>query len=176
MTGSQTHLWGAHRDHGGSDCLSCSLCCGTDPPLCVVLRPSESSLFSRRRSRFSRAQRARRTTAKSRRRRASAIVGQGKRICSWNVRRLGHDFDSKPKNIALVQKVISANCDLVAVQEVMQMSGNVVPGFDALADELGSTYAGGRSERRSRVPTRRARTPSGMPTSGASRRSRSATA
>ena len=107
---------------------------------------------------------------------ASAIVGQGKRICSWNVRRLGHDFDSKPKNIALVRKVISANCDLVAVQEVMQMSGNVVPGFDALADKLGSTYAGGRSERRSRVPTRRARTPSGMPTSGASRRSRSATA
>ena len=72
----------------------------------------------------------------------SAITGQGKRICSWNVRRLGHDFDSKPKNIDLVQKVISANCDLIAVQEVMQTAGNVVPGFDALAKELGSTYWG----------------------------------
>lgn len=72
----------------------------------------------------------------------SAIIGQGKRICSWNVRRLGHDFDSKPKNIDLVQKVISANCDLIAVQEVMQTTGNVVPGFDALAKELGATYWG----------------------------------
>ena len=72
----------------------------------------------------------------------SALVGQGKRICSWNVRRLGHAFDSKSKDIDLVQKVISANCDLVAIQEVMQTTGDVVPGFDALAKELGATYWG----------------------------------
>ena len=72
----------------------------------------------------------------------SAIVGGGKRVCSWNVRRLGHDFDGKAKDFDLVQKVISANCDLVAVQEVMQTTGDVVPGFDALADELGTTYWG----------------------------------
>jgi endonuclease/exonuclease/phosphatase family metal-dependent hydrolase len=70
------------------------------------------------------------------------IVGAGKRICSWNVRKLGNQFDGKAKNIDLVQKVISANCDLVAIQEVMQTTGGGASGFDDLVKEMGTTYWG----------------------------------
>lgn len=69
----------------------------------------------------------------------------GKRICSWNIRRLGHGFDGKDKDLDLVQKVISANCDLIAVQEVMQTTADgvtTVPGYDALVKEMGTTYWG----------------------------------
>lgn len=75
----------------------------------------------------------------------SARAAAGKRICSWNIRRLGHGFDGLEKDMDLVQKVISANCDLVAVQEVMQMTADgatTVPGYDALVKEMGTTYWG----------------------------------
>lgn len=69
----------------------------------------------------------------------------GKRICSWNIRRLGHNFDGLAKDVDLVQKIISANCDLVAIQEVMQATADgvtTVPGYDALVKEMGTTYWG----------------------------------
>lgn len=64
-----------------------------------------------------------------------------RRICSWNIRRLGHQFDNRPKDMAGTASIIEDNCDVVAVQEVMQ-SKDAGPGHLALLAELGGEWDG----------------------------------
>jgi endonuclease/exonuclease/phosphatase family metal-dependent hydrolase len=77
----------------------------------------------------------------------------GRRICSWNIRRLGHNFDNRPKNIDVAASIIEDNCDVIAVQEVMQVSGGGTPGFDELAGKLGSAWKGVKTEQPRPVST-----------------------
>ncbi|HVH42040.1 MAG TPA: endonuclease/exonuclease/phosphatase family protein [Labilithrix sp.] len=64
------------------------------------------------------------------------------RICSWNVRRLGHDFDDRPKDIEVTATIIDTHCDVIAVQEVMQKDGGATPGYVALLEQLGADWGG----------------------------------
>jgi endonuclease/exonuclease/phosphatase family metal-dependent hydrolase len=66
----------------------------------------------------------------------------GARICSWNLRRLGHKFDGVEKDIATVRVIVDQSCDVVAAEEVMQLSGGVTPGYDALLSALGGEWGG----------------------------------
>jgi endonuclease/exonuclease/phosphatase family metal-dependent hydrolase len=66
----------------------------------------------------------------------------GTRICSWNMRRLGHKFDGTDKDIPGATAIITENCDVLAVEEVMQTAGNVTPGYDALLASLGTDWGG----------------------------------
>lgn len=72
---------------------------------------------------------------------SSSELSTGGRICSWNIRRLGHAFDSRPKDLAVVAKVITKNCDVIAVQEVMETDG-VTNGYNDLLAKLGSRWGG----------------------------------
>jgi endonuclease/exonuclease/phosphatase family metal-dependent hydrolase len=63
------------------------------------------------------------------------------RICSWNIRRLGHLFDHRAKDLEATASIITDNCDVVVVQEVMQTRG-VAVGYDALLAKLGDTWGG----------------------------------
>ncbi|MBX3230348.1 MAG: endonuclease/exonuclease/phosphatase family protein [Labilithrix sp.] len=74
------------------------------------------------------------------------VVGAGRRVCTWNVRRLGNNFNNEPKNIDATAKVIRENCDLVALTEVMvtiAAAGSDHRGFDELLAKLGSRYWAG---------------------------------
>lgn len=64
------------------------------------------------------------------------------RVCSWNMRRLGHDFDDRPKDVTVAAKIIESHCDLLAVQEVMQKGGGKTPGHSALLEALGNDWSG----------------------------------
>ena len=66
----------------------------------------------------------------------------GARICSWNLRRLGHKFDGVEKDIATVRAIVDQSCDVLAVEEVMQTSGGHTPGYDALLAALGADWGG----------------------------------
>jgi endonuclease/exonuclease/phosphatase family metal-dependent hydrolase len=72
----------------------------------------------------------------------STRSGAGARICSWNIRRLGHKFDGIAKDIAATTTVITENCDVIAVQEVMQTTAGGTPGYDALLASLGADWDG----------------------------------
>lgn len=71
----------------------------------------------------------------------SSEIRTGGRVCSWNLRRLGHNFDTRPKDIATVAKIITQNCDVIAVQEVMQTAGQPT-GYTDLLAKLGSRWGG----------------------------------
>jgi len=77
---------------------------------------------------------------------SEAELAAAKRICSWNIRRLGHGFDSQPKDMVAVAKVITKNCDVVAVQEVMETEG-VANGHAELLATLGGRWSGVITER-----------------------------
>jgi hypothetical protein len=66
----------------------------------------------------------------------------GGRICSWNIRRLGHNFDDLPKDHEATAQIIKDHCDVVVVQELMQSDGGNVPGFFALKNTLGFAWEG----------------------------------
>ena len=71
------------------------------------------------------------------------VAGAGRRVCSWNIRRLGNNFENQPKDFAATAKVIRDNCDLVAIEETMvtiSQSGTDHGGYDALLDTLGRRY------------------------------------
>jgi endonuclease/exonuclease/phosphatase family metal-dependent hydrolase len=70
----------------------------------------------------------------------------GRRVCSWNIRRLGHNFDNRAKDIAATAKIIEDFCDVVALQEIMQLKGGLTPGYDALVAQLGDAWKGVRTE------------------------------
>jgi endonuclease/exonuclease/phosphatase family metal-dependent hydrolase len=72
---------------------------------------------------------------------AASELTTGGRICSWNIRRLGHGFDAQPKDLAVVAKIITRNCDVVAAQEVME-TGGVANGHADLLAKLGSRWDG----------------------------------
>ncbi|MBX3230347.1 MAG: hypothetical protein KIT84_03570 [Labilithrix sp.] len=77
---------------------------------------------------------------------SDVIAGGGRRVCGWNVRRLGNNFENQPKDIDAVATVIRDNCDIVALTEVMvtiSQSGTNTGGFDALMAKLGTRYWGG---------------------------------
>lgn len=71
------------------------------------------------------------------------IVGAGRRVCSWNMRRLGNQFEHKPKDMVNAAKVIKENCDLVAVEEDMSTAGNTNTGYDDTLKALNPRYWGG---------------------------------
>jgi endonuclease/exonuclease/phosphatase family metal-dependent hydrolase len=77
----------------------------------------------------------------------------GRRICSWNIRRLGHNFDNRPKDMGVTAAIIEDHCDVIAVQEVMQVSGGGTPGFDGLLQKLGAGWQGVRTEQPRPVST-----------------------
>ncbi len=68
------------------------------------------------------------------------IVGAGRRVCSWNIRRLGHQFNDLPKDMPATAKIIKDNCDVIAVQEVMQTTNFTHTGYDELLAELNPRY------------------------------------
>jgi len=71
-------------------------------------------------------------------------AGGGRRVCSWNMRRLGNQFDQRPKDMKSAAKIIKDNCDLVAVQEDMATTGaSLNAGYDELQKALGPRYWGG---------------------------------
>jgi endonuclease/exonuclease/phosphatase family metal-dependent hydrolase len=72
----------------------------------------------------------------------SSALEHGTRVCSWNIRRLGHAFDHLPKNIEVTASIIEDNCDVIAVQEVMQTTGGATPGYADLEGALGSAWDG----------------------------------
>jgi len=71
------------------------------------------------------------------------VVGAGRRVCSWNARRLGNNFDDLPKNMDAAVKVVRDNCDLISLQEVMATSGGTANGYDELLAKMGTRYWGG---------------------------------
>lgn len=75
------------------------------------------------------------------------VAGAGRRVCSWNMRRLGNQFDQLPKDLKSASQIIKDNCDLVAVEEDMATSltsgGSGNQGYDDLQKALGSRYWGG---------------------------------
>lgn len=74
------------------------------------------------------------------------LSSTSRRVCSWNIRRLGNNFQNEPKDMSAVAKVIRDNCDLVAIEETMvtiAQSGTNSGGYDALLTALGSRYWGG---------------------------------
>jgi endonuclease/exonuclease/phosphatase family metal-dependent hydrolase len=73
-------------------------------------------------------------------------AGAGRRVCSWNMRRLGNVFDQRPKDMKSAAKIIKDNCDLIAVEEDMATTTNGTAsntGYDDLLKALGSRYWGG---------------------------------
>lgn len=71
------------------------------------------------------------------------LTDTGRRVCSWNIRRLGNNFENQPKDIATAAKIIKNNCDVVAVQETMitiSQSGTNTGGYDSLLNALGRRY------------------------------------
>lgn len=74
---------------------------------------------------------------------SQAVAGGGRRVCSWNARRLGNNFDNLPKNMDAAVKVIRDNCDVVALQEVMATAGGTANGYDELLAKMGTRYWGG---------------------------------
>jgi endonuclease/exonuclease/phosphatase family metal-dependent hydrolase len=66
----------------------------------------------------------------------------GGRICSWNIRRLGHLFDGRSKDLVATAKIMKDHCDVVVTQEVMQVAGGSTPGFTELRDVLGFSWDG----------------------------------
>ncbi|MBX3218958.1 MAG: hypothetical protein KF795_00485 [Labilithrix sp.] len=73
---------------------------------------------------------------------AARVEDAGARICAWNIRRLGHLFDHREKDLDGTAKVIDEQCDVVAVQEVMQTTGGGSAGYDALFAKLGARWDG----------------------------------
>jgi endonuclease/exonuclease/phosphatase family metal-dependent hydrolase len=71
-----------------------------------------------------------------------ASTFRGARVCSWNIRRLGHLFDHREKDLVGTAKAIDDQCDVVAVQEVMQTTGGGSAGFEALRAKLGAAWDG----------------------------------
>ena len=71
--------------------------------------------------------------------RAASVAPDERRLCAWNIRRLGHRYDHREKDIEATANVIEDNCDFVAVTEVMRKAGGH-PGFDDLIDELGPEW------------------------------------
>lgn len=67
----------------------------------------------------------------------------GRRVCSWNVRRLGNQFDQRPKDLGATAKIIKSNCDVIAVEEDMATAGAGNAGYDDLLKALGPRYWGG---------------------------------
>lgn len=73
-------------------------------------------------------------------------AGAGRRVCSWNMRRLGNQFDQRPKDLKTAAKIIKDNCDLIAVEEDMATgtpSAMTNTGYADLLTALGSRYWGG---------------------------------
>lgn len=73
-------------------------------------------------------------------------AGSGRRVCSWNMRRLGNQFDQRPKDLPTAAKIIKANCDLIAVEEDMATGTPTAmtnTGYADLLTALGSRYWGG---------------------------------
>lgn len=73
-------------------------------------------------------------------------AGAGRRVCSWNLRRLGNQFDHRPKDMKTSAKIIKDNCDLIAIEEDMA-TGNAASatnnGYDDLLSALGPRYWAG---------------------------------
>lgn len=74
------------------------------------------------------------------------LTSVGRRVCSWNIRRLGHAFDDRAKDMTATKNIVNDFCDVVAVQEVMQTTGGGTPGFDQLLARLGEKWDGVRTE------------------------------
>jgi endonuclease/exonuclease/phosphatase family metal-dependent hydrolase len=64
------------------------------------------------------------------------------RLGTWNVKKLGH---GSSKSYATIAEVINENFDILTLIEVMQ-KGQGHPGYDALLQELGRSWAGVISE------------------------------
>lgn len=60
------------------------------------------------------------------------------RLCSWNIRKLGHGDD---KNYPAVARVIEDNCDIVGIVEMAQ-AGGTYPGYQPLMTALGDGWRG----------------------------------
>src|SRR5262245_5499700 len=71
----------------------------------------------------------------------------GARICSWNMTRLGHNFVGRDKDMDVAGAIIQDNCDVVVVEEVMQLAQSPHPGYDALLAKLGAGWNGTVTER-----------------------------
>lgn len=70
-------------------------------------------------------------------------AGAGRRVCSWNLRRLGNQFDQRPKDMKSAAKIVKDNCDLIAIEEDMATANAGNAGYDDLLKALGSRYWGG---------------------------------
>lgn len=70
--------------------------------------------------------------------RAWATVEADLRLGTWNVKKLGHGTS---KNYSMLAGVINENFDVLTLIEVMQ-KGQGHPGYDALLQELGGSWAG----------------------------------
>ena len=69
----------------------------------------------------------------------TAAAGPGSiRLGEWNLRSLGRGPD---KDVHRIAAVIDANFDILAITEILQINGGH-PGYDALIDALGATWAG----------------------------------
>ena len=60
------------------------------------------------------------------------------RLCSWNLKKLGH---GDAKDFGVIRAVLDENCDLTAIVEVMQRAGGH-PGYEALMTSLGDGWSG----------------------------------
>jgi uncharacterized protein YgiM (DUF1202 family) len=70
--------------------------------------------------------------------RSWATVEADLRLGTWNVKKLGHGTS---KNYLMVAGIINENFDILTLIEVMQKGGGH-PGYDALLQELGGSWAG----------------------------------
>lgn len=64
--------------------------------------------------------------------------GGSMRLCSWNVRKLGHGATT---DFGAVAGIVEGECDAAVVLEVMQKNGEH-PGYAMLSDALGPEWAG----------------------------------
>lgn len=60
------------------------------------------------------------------------------RLCSWNIKKLGH---GENKDFGVISAVIEENCDIAAIVEVMQKAGGH-PGYETLMAALGDSWSG----------------------------------
>lgn len=60
------------------------------------------------------------------------------RLCSWNLKKLGH---GDAKDYPTIAAILDSECDAAVVIEVMQ-KGGTHPGYDALLDALGRSWSG----------------------------------
>lgn len=74
--------------------------------------------------------------------RSWATVEADLRLGTWNIKKLGHGTS---KDYSMVAGIINENFDILTLIEVMQ-KGQGHPGYDALLQELGSSWAGVISE------------------------------